>query len=81
MHFPLLVSNKIAFALEELCALFAIMLAQAWEIFYRFCILEFSKMLLVAEVGMDLVEIASVPSRLLLGVLSSDGRHIVGRLR
>jgi hypothetical protein len=52
------------------------MLPQARQIFYGLFILEFCEVLLVVQVGVDLIEIARVPARLLLGVLSSDGRHV-----
>lgn len=72
----LLMCDKVGIALEELCALFAVVLAQARQILYGLCILEFGKVFVVEQVGVDLVEITGVAARLLLGVLSSYGRHV-----
>jgi hypothetical protein len=76
VHLALLMRGEVGLALKKLCAFFAVMLPQTRQIFYGLLILEFCEMLLVAQVGVDLIEIARVPARLLLGVLSSDGRHV-----
>lgn len=75
VHLALLMGAKVGLALKKLCAFLAVVLAEARQIFYGFRIFEFCQMLLVAQVGVDLVEVARVSARLLLGVLSSDGRH------
>lgn len=75
MDLALLMRSKVAVALKKLCALLAVPLPQARQIFYGLRILEFGKMLLVAQVGVDLVEIARMSTCLLLGVLSAYGRH------
>lgn len=75
MHLALLMRGEVGIALKKLCALFAVVLAQPRQIFYGLRILELCEMLLVVQVGVHLVEIANVPARLLLGVLSSDGWH------
>ena len=67
--------TKVGVALKELCAFCAVELAQAGQVLYGIGILEFRKMLLVAKVSVDLIEIARVAARLLLGVLSAYGRH------
>lgn len=75
VHFALLVSGHVGLALKELCAFLAVILAQAWQIFYRLCIFKLGQVLLVAQVGVHLVEIAGVPTSLLLGVLTAYGWH------
>lgn len=75
MNLALLVCDKVGVALKKLCAFLAVEFAQAGQIFYGLCILEFREMLLVAQVGVDLVEVARVSTCLLLGVLSAYGWH------
>jgi hypothetical protein len=55
VNLALLVCVEVGLALEKLCAFFAVMLAQARQIFYGFRILELREVLLVAQVGVDLV--------------------------
>jgi len=76
VHLSFLVCDKVGFALKEFCAFLAVVLAQTRQVFYGFRILELCEMFLVAQVGVDLVEIARVATCLLFGVLSPDGRHI-----
>ena len=75
MHLALLVRQHVGFTLEKLCAFFAVILAQTGQVFYGLCILELCEVLLVVQVTVHLVEVARVSARLLLGVLSPDGRH------
>ena len=75
VHLALLMRQHITLALIKLCAFFAVKLPQPRQIFYWLRILELGEMLLVAQVGVDLVEVARVATRLLLGVLSSYGGH------
>lgn len=75
VHLALLMGDKVGLALKELCAFLAVMLPQARQVLYRLRILELGEVLLVAQVGVDLVEIAGMAARLLLGVLSAYGRH------
>jgi hypothetical protein len=75
VHLVLLVRDKVVLALKEPGAFLAVEFAQARQIFYGLRILVLCEVLLVVQVGVDLVEIARVPARLLFGVLSSDGRH------
>jgi hypothetical protein len=75
MHLALLMRLKVAVALKKLCAFLAVPPPQSGQVFYRLRILELCEMLLVAQVGVDLVEVARVATRLLLGVLSSYGWH------
>jgi hypothetical protein len=75
VHLALLVRLEVGVALKELCALGAVVLPQARQIFYGLRISELCQMLLVVQVGVDLVEVARVAARLLLGGFSSDGRH------
>lgn len=75
VNLALLVRQHVGLTLEELGAFKAVILPQAGQIFYRLRILELCKVLLVLQVGVDLVEIARVAACLLLGILSSDGRH------
>lgn len=65
MHFALLMCDKVGLALKEFCAFFAVVLAQTRQIFYGFRILELCEMFLVAQVGVDLVEVARVATCLL----------------
>jgi hypothetical protein len=71
----LLVGVEVGLALKKLCALFAVVLAEARQIFYGLRILELCEVLLVVQVGVDLIEIARVAARLLLGILTPDCRH------
>lgn len=71
--------SEVGLALKELCAFLAVVLPQSRQIFYGFRILEFCEMFFVAQVGVDLVKIARMSARLLLGVLPSNGRHGSGR--
>jgi hypothetical protein len=75
VHLALLVRQHVGLALKELCALEAVVLPQAGQVFYGLRILELCEVLLVAQVGVDLVEVARMPARLLLAVLSAYGRH------
>jgi hypothetical protein len=75
VHLALLMRQHIALALIKLCAFLAVELPQPRQVLYRLRILELGEMLLVAQVGVDLVEVARVATRLLLGVLSSYGGH------
>jgi hypothetical protein len=75
MHLALLMRLKVAVALKKLCAFLAVPPPQSGQVFYRLRILELCEMLLVAQVGVDLVEVARMAARLLLGVLSSYGWH------
>jgi hypothetical protein len=75
VHLALLMRHEVRFALEELCAFGAVVLPQAGQVFYGLRILELGQMLCVVQVGVDLVEVARVAARLLLGGFSSDGGH------
>ena len=75
MDFALLVRQHVGLTLEKLGAFEAVILPQTGQIFYGLRILELCEVLLVPQVGVDLVEIARMAARLLLGILSSDGRH------
>ena len=75
MHLALGVGDPVGLALKELCAFLAVVLAQAGQILCGRRVLERGEMLVVAQVGVDLVEIARVAARLLLGVLSPYGGH------
>ena len=80
VHLALLVSEHVGLTLKKLCTFFAVVLPQTRQIFYGLCILELSQVFLVVQISMDLVEIACVSPRLLLGILSSYGRHCGCRL-
>ena len=71
----LLVGGEVGVALKKLCAFLAVVLAQAGQVLYGLFILEGGQMLVVAQVGVDLVQVARVAARLLLGVLSAYGWH------
>ena len=75
VHLPLVVCFEVGLALKPLCAFFAVPVAEAWQILGGLCVLELGEMLFVAQVGVDLVEIARVAARLLLGLFSPYGRH------
>jgi len=72
---PFTVLDEVVLALEELCALDAVELAARGQVFGGLCLQMQLEMSLVAQVGGDLVDVATVAARLLLGVLTSDGRH------
>lgn len=75
VHLALLVGQHIGLTLKKLCAFFAVVLPQTRQVFYGLSILELCEVLLVVQVAVHLVEVARVSARLLLGVLSPDGRH------
>lgn len=75
MHLALLVGDEVAIALKKLCTFLAVILPQARQIFYGLRILELGQVFVVAQVGVDLVEVARMAARLLLGVLSTYGWH------
>lgn len=62
----LCVGSEVCVALKKLCAFFAVVLAQAGQVLYGLRILEFCEVLLVAQVGVNLIEITRVAARLLL---------------
>ena len=75
VNLALLVGDKVAIALKKLCAFLAVILAQAGQVLYGLCILELGQVLFVAQVGVNLVEVARMATCLLLGVLSAYGWH------
>lgn len=75
VHLALVVCVEVGFTLKPFCALFAIPVAEAWQVLGSLCVLEMGEVLLVAQVGVDLVEIARVAARLLLRLFSSYGWH------
>ena len=77
MHLALLVRTEVGVALKKLCAFLAVVLAQAGQVLYGLFILEGGEMLFVAQVGVDLVEVAGMAASLFLRVLSTYGWHCV----
>jgi hypothetical protein len=75
VHLALLMGAEVGVALKKLCAFFAVVLAQAGQVLDGLLVLEGGQMLFVAQVGVDLVEVAGIPARLLLRVLSAYGWH------
>lgn len=75
MHLALLMRAEVGVALKKLCAFLAVVLAQAGQVLYGLLILEGGEMLFVAQVGVDLVEVAGMAASLFLRVLSAYGWH------
>jgi len=76
VRLALLVGAVVGLALKPLCAFFAVPLPQTRQVFAGLCVLEGSEVLLVTQVGVDLVKIAGVPACLLLRLLAAYGRHV-----
>jgi hypothetical protein len=78
VHLPLLMGDKVGVALKPLCALLAVPLAEPGQVLGGLGVLELGEVLVVVEVGVDLVEVACVAARLLLGLLAANGGHGCG---
>jgi hypothetical protein len=70
--------SKVGLALKPLCALFAVPFSKPWQVLGRLGVLELGEVLVVVNVSVDLVEVAGMPTRLLLGLVAAYGRHGYG---
>ena len=74
--------DHVALALKPLCALLAVPLSESGQVLGSLGVLVLGEVLVVVDVGVDLVEVARVAARLLLRLVTADGRHgwMAGRL-
>lgn len=70
-----LVRGKVVVALKPFCAFLAIEFTQSRQILFSLGVLVELEVAVGAQVGVDLVDIARVATRLLLGVCSPNGGH------